>query len=57
MCYDNFYISVFLYPSLLLVFPPSSTSMLSSCVKIGEGVYGEVYRTEYQQRPVAVKVR
>ena len=32
-------------------------SMMSKCVKIGEGVYGEVFRTQRDGQSVALKVR
>lgn len=33
-----------------------TTRMMKKCVKIGEGVYGEVYSTQRNQESVALKV-
>ena len=34
-----------------------TSAMLKKCVKIGEGVYGEVFKTERNRQSVALKVR
>ena len=41
----------------LFLFFFSSARMMSDCIKIGEGVYGEVFKSFSKGKPIALKVR